>query len=87
MLATGQEYARAKLLVSRGTDLPWGMGMNSPQPERESPDHVLQVPGQDHDSAPARSPGGRQPRRQIIDEGLDYVLRHDAALLLRLADA
>jgi hypothetical protein len=85
MLATSQGYAPVKLLVSRGTYLPWGMAIKSPEPAREGPDQSGQRPDQDHDSAP--SPGDYKSRRQIIDEGLDFVLRHDAALLLRLADA
>lgn len=87
MLATGQGYAQVKLVVSGGTDLPWGMAMKSPEPAHEGPDQSLQRPGQDHDSGSAPRPGGPKSRRQIIDEGLNYVLRHDAELLLRLADA
>lgn len=86
-LATGRGYAQRKPVVSTRADLQWGIAMNSLEPAREGPDQSLQHPGQDHDSASASGPGSPKSRRQIIDEGFDYVLRHDAELLLRLPDA
>lgn len=66
------------------------MATKSPEPAPEGPDQCPQRRGKDPDnaSASATGPGGpKLSRRQIIDEGLDNVLMHDAELLLRLADA
>jgi hypothetical protein len=63
------------------------MAMKSPEPAREGPDQSGQRLSPHHDSDSAPSPGDYKSRRQIIDEGLDFVLRHDGALLLRLANA
>ncbi|RKO21850.1 hypothetical protein D7Z96_15435 [Pseudarthrobacter phenanthrenivorans] len=62
--------------------------MKSPEPACEGPGQCRQRPGKDHHSPIESGPGGPElSRRQIIDEGLEYILRYDAALLLRLADA
>lgn len=75
-------------VVSRKADLPWGMVTKSPDPAPEGPNHSRQQPGKEHRKDSDLRPGSQKvSRRQTLDEGLKYVLVHDAELLVRLADA
>lgn len=75
-------------VVSRKADLPWGMATKSPDPAPEGPDYSWQHFGKEHRKGNDFCPGSQEvSRRQTIDEGLEYVLGHDAELLVRLADA
>jgi hypothetical protein len=54
----------------------------------QGPDHSRQNPGEEHGKDNNLCPGSQTvSRRQTIDEGLKYVLVHNADLLIRLADA
>ncbi|MGK3957583.1 hypothetical protein ACLKOZ_15490 [Arthrobacter sp. R4] len=64
------------------------MATKSPDPAPQGPDHSRQNPGKEHRKDNDLCPGSQKvSRRQTIDEGLKYVLGHDAELLVRLADA
>ena len=64
------------------------MATKRPDPAHAGPDHSRQNPGKEQRKDNARCPGSQEvSRRQTIDEGLKYILVHDAELLDRLADA
>jgi len=64
------------------------MATKRPDPAREGPDHSRQNPDKEHRQDNEPGPGSHKvSRRRTIDEGLKYVLVHDAELLGRLADA
>ena len=59
--------------------------------KHSEPDQEQDRLGQTHDREHcdgAHMPGACTPARsQLLDEGLDFVVNHDAELLLRLTDA
>ena len=62
------------------------MATKHPDPKDEG-DRSGQTPDRKHDDGDSSRGGSTTSRRQIVDEALDFVLTHDAALLRRLADA
>lgn len=64
------------------------MATKSPDPSPQGPDHSREHPDKEHRKNNDPCPGRQKAlRRQTIDEGLNYVLSHDAELLARLSDA
>jgi hypothetical protein len=63
------------------------MATKRPDPSAQGPDHARQQPGEEHRKDNLCPGSQKVSRRQTIDEGLKYVLVHDAELLVRLADA
>lgn len=64
------------------------MATKRPDSAHGGQDHLRQNPGKEHRQDNALCPGSQTvSRSQAIDEGLKYVLVHDAELLARLADA
>jgi hypothetical protein len=50
-------------------------------------DYPGQTPDQEQSDGDPRRRDHTTSRRQVVNDGLDFVLNHDAELLLRLADA